>query len=277
MKKLTSFWQLCKSIFNFLYTLMVDFYMNNGLMRASSLAYTIILSFVPFCIVSIGILRFFPVFRDITQEASSRLVYYLTPAFGEILNQAFNLFKTQAEKLSLISVGFLCVTAVVMLLTIENHVNEMWQVEKNRSIGMSLLVSWGLMLGSPLLLGASIILSTYLVSISWLRATITPGLTIVPYLLSITAFTMLYKVIPAKKVRFKSALLGGVSAGIMFELAKKIFVIYIAHFASESILYGAFAVIPLLLLWLYICAIIFLFNAKLVQQLNVKNIKKIIL
>lgn len=265
-----SFKKACKNLILFICQLLTDFYKGNGLMRSSSLAFTIMLAIAPFCVASASILSFLPVFHNVSTQVLDNIVIQLSPVFQEVLRDAMHLINAQAYKLSFFSFVFLFVTSLMMLFTIETHVNEIWNIKKERNIGISFLMTWGLMLVAPLLFGVSILLNTYLASLSWLEHTIKPGLFILTHILAIIAFTILYKAIPIKKVHFKSAFFGAVSTDIMFTLAKYLFVVYIERFSSDSILYGPFAVLPLFMLWIYICAILFLLNAKLVHLLNIK-------
>lgn len=250
------------------FKIIYDFYRSDGLTRSSSLAFTLILSIIPFCITSGLILNAIPGFNQTSDQFLDQLTQQLSPAYTEVINSALHLIQGQAEQLSIFSVIFLFFTSFTMLFTLINHVNEIWDIKNPPSFKMSLVITWLLMLFAPVLFGTSILLNTYLSSVDFIKGASHPLLFVLTHLLAILAFFILYKAIPYTKVRIRPALIGAISIDIMFALAKALFVFYIKHLSTDSVLYGAFVAIPLFMLWIYICSILFLLNTKVVQYLN---------
>lgn len=249
----------------FIYWVGYYFYVRNGLTRASSLAYNLLLSFVPFIVVVIGIVSFFPVFNQLVHEIENFVFANFVPHTGAVLLNYIHDFQSHASGLPLVSFLFLFVTCMMMLMTLESTVNEMWQIQKPRRLGFSLLLHWGVMTLGPILLCASLLLTSFIVSSNWFKWHFIEGLTVLPYLCSILAFTFLYISVPGCRVRFRAALYGGIFAAVLFECAKAFFTIYTEKFSSYTLLYGALATIPLFLIWLYFCSIIFLVGAQVVH------------
>jgi membrane protein len=249
----------------FAYWVGYDFYVRSGLTRAGSLAYNLLLSFVPFIVVAVGIVSFFPVFNQLIHQVETYIFANFVPHTGETILDYLHDFQTHASGLPLISFIFLFVTCMLMLLTLESTVNEMWQIQKPRRFGLSLLLHWGLMTLGPILLCASLLITSFIVSNTWFKWNFVEGFSVLPYLCSTLAFTFLYISVPGCRVRIRAAFLGGVFSSVLFELAKTIFSIYTEYFSTYTLLYGALATIPLFLIWLYVCSVIFLVGAQVVH------------
>lgn len=242
-----------------------DFYVRNGLTRAGSLAYNLLLSFVPFVIVMVGVVSFFPVFNQLIRQIENFVFANFVPHTGAVILDYIHSFQTHASGLPLISFIFLFITCMMMLLNLESNVNEMWQINQPRRFGISLLLHWALMTLGPIFLCASLLLTSFIVSANWFKWHFIEGFTLLPYICSTLAFTFLYISVPGCRVRVRAAFLGGVFAGVLFEFAKAIFAIYTSYFPTYTLLYGALATIPLFLIWLYFCSLIFLLGAQVVH------------
>ena len=132
---------------------------------------------------------------------------------------------------------------------------------------------WMVLTLGPILVGASIALSSYLVSIVSVDEFDVLGLfdiflRLLPLFSSIVAFVILYMAVPNKTVPFKFAIAGAVIAGVLFELAKKAFALYIAEFPSYQVIYGALATIPIIFLWVYVSWLIVLIGALITVSLQ---------
>jgi membrane protein len=96
-------------------------------------------------------------------------------------------------------------------------------------------------------------------------------LKIVPVVLTIFAFALLYRMVPSRPVLPLHALIGGVVAGIAFELMKKVFAIYVTHFPTYTLVYGAFASVPFFLIWIYLSWLVVLSGAVIAAVLPYWN------
>jgi membrane protein len=93
------------------------------------------------------------------------------------------------------------------------------------------------------------------------------ALRVLPFVFTLAAFTWLYVVVPYRRIELVHALTGGLVASVMFELAKRGFGLYIAHFPTYSMIYGAFATLPIFLLWLYLSWLVVLLGATITAML----------
>jgi membrane protein len=139
-------------------------------------------------------------------------------------------------------------------------------------LAVRILVYWGVLTLSPLLIGISLTITSYLVSASLGVARHVFGgggivLAAVPVVLTAAAFTLVYLIVPNRPVRFVHAAIGGVAAAVLFEAMKRAFALYIAKFPTYALVYGAFAAVPIFLVWVYLSWVVTLLGAVIAAQL----------
>jgi len=150
----------------------------------------------------------------------------------------------------------LAVTAFLMMFTIERAFNSIWRVPQARPAVRRFLIYWAVLTFGPVLMGASLSITSYIVGASLGFARQFPGADaavfgLVPFVLTCAALTLLYYLVPNRAIRPRHALAGGIVAGLAFEVMKRGFAVYIAKFPTYTLVYGAFAAIPIFLLWIY--------------------------
>lgn len=224
---------------------------------AGSLTFATVLALVPLLAVSFALFTRFPEFRRFQQALEQHLfASLLPPEIARTILGYLTRFAANAGELTWTGSLFLLVTAVAMLLTVENAFNRLWQVRKPRAllrrVGLYLL----LMALGPLALGASLWATSTVVGVSLgLVGALPPGWSFVlqlgPALLAALVLAGLYFALPNTRVRKRDALFGGVLAGAGFELGKRGFAAYLLKVPTYKAMYGAFAVFPMFLLWLY--------------------------
>ncbi len=241
---------------------------------AASLTYTTLLSLVPLITVTVTLLAAFPVFTELMTNVKIFMLTNLVPEMaGKIITVYMVQFSEKAAKLTMIGVGFLLLTALLLMQTIDRAFNTIWRVRQQRSILYRFLTYWAVLTVGPLLLGVSLSITYYLVSLPLGYVKHIPligetTLRVVPMLLMTLAFSLLYFTVPNRYVPFRHALLGGVVAGVGFELMKKGFAWYITSFPSYKLVYGAFAAVPVFLLWIYVMWLIILVGAIIAAALS---------
>jgi membrane protein len=224
---------------------------------AGSLTFTTLLSIVPFLAVSFALLTRFPVFKQFEKAIEEYLLKSLLPAdISRTVLKYLSQFAENANGLTLLGSLFVLATAIAMLLTVENALNQIWQVKRGRPllkrVGMYLLM---LALGPPAL-GASLWATSYVLSASMgLIGTVPPSvkfaLTLGPVALSAVGLAALFYFVPNTRVRRRDAIAGGLLASIAFELGKRGFAAYVLKIPTYKAVYGAFAAFPVFLLWVY--------------------------
>lgn len=242
---------------------------------AATLTYTTLFAVVPVLTVAWAILRSLPQLGGLAADLDRMIFTNLVPASGEQVRAYIAGFSEQAANLTGIGVAFLAVTAIMMLLTIERRINAVWRLHRERSLLSSLLVYWALLTLGPVLLGAGIATSSFLISAEFLGnggAPLAPllanVLAAVPFFVEVALFSLLYIVVPNCSVPVHHGIAGGLVAAVLFELAKAGFAFFVLRFNSYELVYGAFAAVPLFLLWVYISWSIMLFGVVLVYALS---------
>jgi membrane protein len=181
-------------------------------------------------------------------------------------------FSENASQLTAVGLVFVAVTALLLMFTIDRAFNDIWRVSRPRPLLQRILVYWTALTMGPLFVGASLSLTSYLISLSLGMIDDPPGLGLLLLRgaslgLTSVALALLYHVVPHRSILKRDALLGGVCAGVCLEAMKQGLSFYIAHFPSYQLVYGAFAAVPIFLLWIYLLWLIVIAGAVLVAVL----------
>lgn len=238
--------------------------------RAAALTYTTLFALVPLMTVIYSVLSLIPSLQQGSGEIEQLLMDNLMPASGDALIGYLHQFSQQAQKLTVVGIILLMVTAFMMLRTVENTFNQIWQLPSGRKGLSSFLLYWAILSLGPLMLSAGFAVSSYIASLGlwkedWVPSSSTIALGIlIPYFFSFLAFTLVYWAVPNCNVSLKHAAIGGALASLLFELGKEIFSAATTFFPSYQLIYGAFAAVPLFLLWLYVSWAVILFAAEVV-------------
>lgn len=255
----------------FLRFVWLNFINDDCFYRASALAFTSLLAVVPLMTVGLAILSAFPVFQQLVQPLQDFIFQNFVPATGKIIQNYVQLFTAQVSRLPLWGVAFLLLSALLVMLTIEQAMNKIWRVTTPRKGVTAFLLYWSILSLAPVFLGLSLAASSYLISIPFIRDNYTPSLllTTVPYLLSLSGFTFLYVVVPNYPVKLSHGFWGAVVATLLFESAKLAFAFYLKRYNTYELLYGAFATVPLFFIWVYWVWVITLLGAEISYALSV--------
>ena len=249
-----------------------QFVKDQCLIRSSGLTFASLLALVPLLVVIFSVIRVLPVFDQLSGQIQAFIFNNFVPHSGAVIQKYVLGFETQAGRLPIMGFAFLIVTALLMMVNIEKNLNDILSIRYQRHFTGSLLLYWAMLTLGPLLIGVSIAISSYLASFQWLHGFTLAGahqlLWVFPVLAEFFAMSFLYLVVPHGVIRLRYALLGALVATVLFECAKRLFTLYITFFPTYALLYGALATIPIFLLWLYLCWIMFLFGAEVVNGLR---------
>jgi membrane protein len=224
---------------------------------AGSLTFTTVLSVVPLLAVSFALFTRVRAFKRIGEAIQQQLLQGLLPAdLSRMVLKYLGRFAANAGGLTWVGFLFVLLSALALLLTVENALNRIWQAKKDRPLLKRLgLVLLMLAVGPPAL-GASLWATSYLLGASaGLAGKHSPILAFMlnlgPVLLSTACLACLFHFVPNIPVRWRDAIAGGLLAAIAFELGKRGFAWYLLKVPTYRAVYGGFAAIPVFLLWVY--------------------------
>jgi len=236
-------------------------------LTAGSLTFTTLISLVPLLTVMLAIFTAFPMFSSFQASLEQYFLKSLIPPnIAKPVLGALTQFAAKASRLGVVGLVALGVTALTLMLTIDRTLNAIWRVQRPRPMAQRVLVYWAAMTLGPLLLGGSLTLTSYAVSVGQGLLTKMPGdlaalLGGADIVLLGLAMAGLFHYVPNTHVRWRHALLGGVFVSIGFAIAKSLLAWYLKQVPTYSTLYGAFATVPIFLIWVYLGWVIVLLGA----------------
>ncbi len=263
-----------QSLQTFIRFVIARFVQDRCVQIAASLTFTTLLSLVPLITIALTLFSAFPVFENFSSQIKMYLLGNLMPATaGNVIAYYTQQFAESAGRLGAVGVVFLAVTAMLMMLTIDQAFNNIWQVTRPRAMHKRLIVYWAVLTLAPVLVGASLSLTSWFVGLSMGYAQHIPifgvgVLKVLPVLFTTLAFAMLFRLMPNRYVPLNHALIGGIVASVLFETMNRVFGLYISHFPAYKLVYGAFASVPIFLMWVYLSWLTILLGAVVAASLS---------
>ena len=233
-------------------------------LTASSLTFTTILALVPFFTVALAVFTAFPIFGKLQDALQGWLVSSLVP--DSISRQVLGYltqFASKASSLGAAGFSILLATALALILTIDRTLNDIWRVQRLRPLGQRVLIYWAAITLGPLLMGASLALTSYVMSASGgLVKRLPDGVQLlfdsIQFVVLAGGMAALYHYVPNTPVKWRHAWTGGLFVAVCIELAKKVLAVYLGKVPTYSVVYGAFATLPILLVWIYVAWVLLL-------------------
>jgi membrane protein len=245
--------------FLFLQFLTRHFFEDNCQQKAASLTYTTLLSIVPMLTVLLMILSSVPALASVRAQIYEVIYSNLIPQSSLQVSQYINDFSEKSSNLTIIGAMILFVTTIMTLTTIERAFNQIWRVAERSGGIKSMLRYWTLVTLGPLVLGTAFITSSAVQSLSFLNRQIggygidwSFWVQAISIGITVAGFIGMYWFIPKARVPAKNAAIAGIFVAIVFELLKHVFGTVMTNFTSYEAIYGAFAALPIFLLWIYL-------------------------
>jgi membrane protein len=236
-------------------------------LTASSLTFTTLISLVPLFTVMLAVFSAFPIFSSFQGALQKYFLESLVPDnIAKPVLAALTQFASKSSRLGGLGLVLLLFTALALMLTIDRTLNAIWRVRTPRPIAQRVLVYWAAATLGPLALGVSLSLTSYALSVSSGVVGAAPGgvaflLNTLEFVLFGAAMAGLFHYVPNTHVRWRHAIAGGVFVAAGFEIAKKALAWYLNQVPTFALVYGAFATVPILLVWVYLGWVIVLLGA----------------
>ena len=235
---------------------------------ASSLTFTTLISLVPMFTVMLAVFSAFPMFSTFQAALQKYFLQSLVPdSIANPVLGALTQFAAKSNRLGTLGLVVLFLSAIALMLTIDRTLNAIWRVRTPRPIAQRVLVYWAAATLGPLLLGVSLSFTSYAVSVSqgFVPASLPGGVSVVlaaiQFVLLAAGTAGLFHYVPNTHVRWRHAIAGGVFVAFGLELAKRGLAWYVGQVSTFAMVYGAFATLPILLIWIYLGWVIVLLGA----------------
>lgn len=227
--------------------------------QAGSLTYTTLFAVVPMLTVFLVIISSIKALEPARQQLQQLIYSNFLPKTTIAFDKALNAFTDKSSNLTIIGILFLFVTTVMMLTSIEKVFNRIWRVRETRGGIIGFMRYWTIISLGPILLGSAFVISSTMASLNVLSNNFAGYelngafvLWLISFSLTVLGFFILNWTIPNRSVPIKSALIAGLFSAVVFELLKNLFGFIMSNFTSYEVVYGAFAAIPIFLLWIFL-------------------------
>jgi len=254
-----------------------DRYKRDGCQEsAAALTYMTLFAVVPLMTMMYSMFAIIPAFQGFGDQVEQLIFENLVPSSGVEVQAYLREFSAQARQLSAVGGFILIVTSYLMLSNIEKTFNRIWQTAGGRRGLSSFLLYWGVLSFGPLLIGIGLLMHTYLLSFQLLvdefdKFQLSAALfQYLPWLMTWAGFTLLFVAMPNCRVIFRYALWGSLLTTLFFQIAKGLFGLLVVN-SNYHTVYGAFAMVPMFLLWVYLCWVVVLAGAELIRSLETFN------
>lgn len=269
----TGFLARSRNVLGYLLYVLHRFLEDQCLQSAAALTYTTLLALVPLLTVTFAAFSAFEAFSELQVQIQNFIFRNFVPNVGSVVQEHLQEFTSKTRNLSIISAVFLFVTSIMLLSTISGTFNHIWRVGHSRGLVARLPIYWVILTLTPLLLGASIVISTYLYGLAQasgverFTGSLTRLAVVVPVIVQVAGLFVLYRFTPDYPVRWADAMSGAVIAGIVLEILKHGFGVYVRTFPTYQTIYGALAAVPIFLIWMYVVWTVVLWGAEMAAAL----------
>ena len=236
-------------------------------LAAGSLTFTTIISLVPLVAVMLALFSIFPMFAKLQGALQQYFLQTLVPeAIARPVMGAITQFASRANRLGAVGLVALVVSALAMMLTIDRALNAIWRVRRPRRLTQRVIVYFGAVTLGPFIFAISLGATSYALTAShgvFGRLPHGFGLVIasVEFVLEALGVAALYHYVPNTFVRWRHALIGGLFVAVCIVGCKRAMTYYFGVVPTYSMVYGAFATLPIFLVWIYACWVIVLLGA----------------
>lgn len=249
-------------------------FVDDRLFEASgALAFTTLFALVPLSMVAFGALSAFPVFDEWSKQLRDYIFANFVPSSASAVQGYLTDLSTNTGKLTAAGAIALVVSVLVTLTSVETTFNRIWRVPTARPRFGRFLVYWTVLTLGALVAASSLALSTQFFALAIFETA--PGrlletvmLKLAPMTIELLCFATIFKVVPHRTVQWRHAIAGGVLSVLMFELVKQGIGFYFGRFGNYQAIYGPLAVVPIMMLWIWLGWVAVLLGASFASSMS---------
>ena len=261
-------WRYCRW---FLRQIATQFRDDGCTTAAAALTFTTMIAVVPFVAIIYRILSLLPEFKGVGDKITGFIFQTFLPGSSDAVLDKVLEFSARANELTLVGIGVVFVTTMLMLMRMEESFNRIWHVANTRTGLTRFLSYWGIISFGVPMIGVAVTAASYdgIAYLTELRGSALMDILreAVPPIATVLTFTFLYYAVPSCRVRFPHALAGGVVTTILLAVANEAFARVVPLFQNELV-YGAFAALPLFVMGLYLVWVLVLVGAICARTLS---------
>jgi membrane protein len=237
---------------------------------AASLSYTSLLALVPLLAIGLAMFAAFPAFANMRETMLRAMIENVAPSLAVMIEEHLRAFIGNAGETTSVGILGLVVTAVLLINTIQTAFDRIWGGGRGFKI-QRFPVYWALITLGPILFGIAFSVSGYAFAVAqstgYLSGAVRVYAAIAPFILEAVGFLLFYRLMPTRPVRWTDAATGALIAALLFEFLKRGFGYYLGMVGSYQTLYGALAVLPFFLIWMYLGWLVVLVGAEIAASL----------
>lgn len=240
---------------------------------AGALAFTTLFALVPLSMVVFGALSAFPVFDEWSDQLSEYIFSNFVPTSASAVQGYLRDLSSNTVKLTAAGAIALVVSVLVTLTSVETTFNRIWRVPTARPRFGRFLVYWTVLTLGALVAASSLALSTQFFALAIFETA--PGrlleglmLRLAPMTIELLCFATIFKVVPHRTVKWRHAVAGGVLSVLLFELVKQGMGFYFGRFGNYQAIYGPLAVVPIMMLWIWMGWVAVLLGASFASTMS---------
>ena len=236
---------------------------------AASLSFYTIFTIIPLLLIVMSLITALPSFNQIYIKLQDYIFSNLMPVNSELVMRQINGFLENSSKLGVIGTVTVIIASLLFFQNFEYIANRIFKADK-RSLWESITTYWTLITLTPIAMGASFYITAKLAAMI-AQNEYTSGINIlplIPYLITWGLFFVIFQISANTKIDPKASAIASLITSVVFNIAKNLFVFYVVMNKSYTTMYGSFAILIFLFLWIYVSWIIFIYGLKLCHILN---------
>jgi membrane protein len=230
---------------------------------AASLSYYTIFTIIPLLLIMLTLITSLPSFSEHYDTIKTFLFSNLMPVNSEAMMGYLDGFLENSSKMGVIGLVMVLIASLLFFQNFEYIANKIFHAKK-RTLWESITTYWTMLTLTPIALGVSFYITGYVANIMANNAYATFDiLPFIPHIIIWALFFLIFQIGPNAKVNPKASLISSFIIAMVFSISKNAFIYYVFYNKSYTTMYGSFAIVLFLFLWIYVSWIIFIYGLKL--------------